>query len=78
MDAARVSRLQISSTKSQKGLTTDYADSTDEKQDSFIIRAALSVVPELLLKPCDLPGNWNLGFRISREKVNEDQITSIL
>jgi hypothetical protein len=25
--------------KSQKGLTTDYADSTDEKLDSFIIRA---------------------------------------
>ena len=39
MDAAEGSRLQIPSTKSQKGLTTDYADSTDEKQDSFIIRA---------------------------------------
>jgi hypothetical protein len=39
MDAAEVSRLQILSTKSQKGLTADYADSTDEKQDSFIIRA---------------------------------------
>ena len=39
MDTAEVSKLQIPSTKSQKGLTTDYADSTDEKQDSFIIRA---------------------------------------
>ena len=39
MDAAEGSKFQIPSTKSQKGLTTDYADSTDEKQDSFIIRA---------------------------------------
>jgi len=39
MDAAEASRLQIQSTKSEKGLTTDYLDSTDEKQDSFVIRA---------------------------------------
>ena len=39
MDAAEGSRLQIPITKSQKGLTTDYADSTDEKHYSFIIRA---------------------------------------
>ena len=35
----RGSRLQIPITKSQKGLTTDYADSTDENHDSFVIRA---------------------------------------
>jgi hypothetical protein len=39
MDAAEGSRLQIPKAKSQKGLTTDYADSMDEKQDSFIVRA---------------------------------------
>jgi hypothetical protein len=39
MDAAEGSRLQIPITKSQKGLTTDYADSTDENHDSFVIRA---------------------------------------
>ena len=38
MDTAEGSRLQIAKAKSEKGLTTDYADSTDEKQDSFIIR----------------------------------------
>jgi hypothetical protein len=39
MDAAEGSRLQIRIHKSQEGLTTDYADSTDEKHYSFIIRA---------------------------------------
>jgi hypothetical protein len=39
MDAAEGSRLQIRITKSQKGLTTDYANSRDEKDDSFIVRA---------------------------------------
>jgi hypothetical protein len=39
MDAAEGSRLQIPNIKSQEGLTTDYANSADEKQDSFVIRA---------------------------------------
>jgi hypothetical protein len=39
MDVAEGSRLQIPKAKSQKGLITDYADSTDEKHDCFIIRA---------------------------------------
>ena len=39
MDDPEGTRLQIPSTKSQKGLTADYADGTDEKQNSFIIRA---------------------------------------
>ena len=39
MDTASDSKSQIPNTKSQEGLTTDYAHSTDEKQDSFIIRA---------------------------------------
>ena len=38
-DAAQGSKSQIPNTKSQKGLTTVYADSTDEKHDSFLIRA---------------------------------------
>ena len=39
MDTACGSKSQIPITKSQKGLTTDYADSTDAKHDCFIIRA---------------------------------------
>ena len=44
MDAAEGSRLQIPSTKSQKGLTTDYADSTDEKHYFFFIIRAIRVI----------------------------------
>ena len=84
MDTACGSKSQIPSTKSQKGLTTDYADSTDGKQDSFVIvPSALSVVSELFVETLrfawDLGlGIWNLRFGISREKLNEHQITSTL
>ena len=38
MDAAEGSSLQIPITTSQKGVTTDYVDSTDEKHYFFIVR----------------------------------------
>ena len=44
MDTAERSRLQISTAKSQKGLTTDYADSTDEKHYFFIIIRAIRII----------------------------------
>jgi len=65
MDAANGSRLQIPSTKCQKRLTTDYADSTDEKEDSFVIRA-IRVIRGLrsFLKV----GIWNLGLKFGARK----------
>ena len=48
------------------------------KIPSSSVPSALSVVSEILLKPCDLPGNWHLGFETSRKTLNENQITSIL
>lgn len=39
MDTAKGSKLQIPKTKSQKVLTTDHTDSTDEKHSFFLIRA---------------------------------------
>ena len=63
MDTAEVSRLQIPSTKSQKGLTTDYADSTDEKQDSFIIRA-IRVIRGLRTLVETLRFAWELALGI--------------
>ncbi len=61
MDAAEGSKFQI--TKSQKGLTTDYADSTDEKQDSFIIRA-IRVIRGLRLFVETLRFAWDLELGI--------------
>ena len=64
MDAAEGSRLQILSTKSQKGLTTDYADATDiEKQDSFIIRA-IRVIRGLRTLVETLRFAWELALGI--------------
>ena len=66
MDAAERSRLQISTAKSQKGLTTDYADSTDEKHYFFIIIRAIRVIRGLrsFLKV----GIWNLGLKFGARK----------
>jgi hypothetical protein len=87
MDTAEGSKSQIPNTRSQKGLNTDYADSTDEKQNSFIIRA-IRVIRGLITlcrtrEICLGFGTWDLGFLstaigISREKLKEDPITSIL
>jgi hypothetical protein len=51
MDTAEGNRVQIPITKSQKGLTTDYADSTHEKHLSFIIRA-IRVIRGLIPLEC--------------------------
>ena len=64
MDAAEGSKLQIPSTKSQKGLTTDYADSTDEKHD-FLHHPCHPRYPwsqNSLLKPCGFA--WELALGI--------------
>ena len=58
MDAAEGSRLQI-----PKGLTTDYADSTDEKQNSFIIRA-IRVIRGLRTLVETLRFAWELALGI--------------
>jgi hypothetical protein len=63
MDAAEGSKFQIPIAKSQKGLTTDYADSTDEKQDpSSSVPSALSMVSELFVET--LPCAWELALGI--------------
>jgi hypothetical protein len=63
MDAPEGSRLQIPSTKSQKGLTADYADSTDEKKNSFIIRA-IRVIRGLRTLVETLRFAWELALGI--------------
>ena len=68
MDTAGGSKFQIPSTKSQKGLTTDYADSTDEKHYFFSssVPSALSVVSELFVETLRFAwelDTWDLRFR---------------
>ena len=64
MDAAEGSRLQISTTKSQKGLTTDYADSTDEKHYFFIIIRAIRIIRGLRTLVETLRFAWELPLGI--------------
>ena len=64
MDAAEGSRLQIPSTKSQKGLTTDYADSTDEKHYYFFIIRAIRVIRGLRTLVETLRFAWELALGI--------------
>ena len=64
MDAAEVSRLQIPSTKSQKRLTTDYADSTDEKHYFFIIIRAIRIIRGLRTLVETLRFAWELALGI--------------
>ena len=64
MDAAEGSRLQIPSTKSKKGLTTDYADSTDEKHYYFFIIRAIRVIRGLRTLVETLRFAWELALGI--------------
>ena len=64
MDAAEGSRLQIPSSKSQKGLTTDYADSTDEKHYYFFIIRAIRVIRGLRTLVETLRFAWELALGI--------------
>jgi hypothetical protein len=63
MDAA-CGRLQISTAKSQKGLTTDYADSTDEKHYFFIIIRAIRIIRGLRTLVETLRFAWELALGI--------------
>ena len=64
MDTAEGSRLQIPSTKSQKGLTTDYADSTDEKHYYFFIIRGIRVIRGLRTLVETLRFAWELALGI--------------
>ena len=64
MDTARGSKFQIPSTKSQKELTTDYADCNwmESKIPSSSVPSALSVVSELFVET--LRFAWELELEI--------------